>query len=78
MSVASPRAVKIINIIPAGLVHAFAINIRVVRLNIICHCFSISRILNFNGASELLDIMASIISGFAIPLREEHVIFFKN
>ena len=32
----------------------------------------------FNGASELLDILASIISGFAVPLREEHVIFFKN
>ncbi|CAG9330485.1 unnamed protein product [Blepharisma stoltei] len=31
----------------------------------------------FNGASELLDILASIISGFAVPLREEHVIFFK-
>lgn len=32
----------------------------------------------FNGASELLDILASIISGFAVPLREEHVYFFKN
>ena len=32
----------------------------------------------FNGAAELLDILASIISGFAVPLREEHVIFFKN
>ncbi|CAG9325208.1 unnamed protein product [Blepharisma stoltei] len=31
----------------------------------------------FNGASELLDILASIISGFAVPLREEHVVFFK-
>jgi serine/threonine-protein phosphatase 2A regulatory subunit B' len=31
----------------------------------------------FNGASELLDILASIISGFAVPLREEHVLFFK-
>ena len=31
----------------------------------------------FNGAAELLDILASIISGFAVPLREEHVIFFK-
>lgn len=27
----------------------------------------------FNGTSELLDIMAAIISGFAVPLREEHV-----
>lgn len=32
----------------------------------------------FNGASELLDILAAIISGFAVPLREEHSIFFKN
>jgi len=26
----------------------------------------------------LLDILASIISGFAVPLREEHVIFFNS
>ena len=32
----------------------------------------------FNGAAELLDILASIISGFAVPLRDEHIIFFKN
>lgn len=32
----------------------------------------------FNGAAELLDIMASIISGFAVPLRDEHVIFFNT
>ena len=32
----------------------------------------------FNGAAELLDILAAIISGFAVPLRDEHVIFFKN
>jgi serine/threonine-protein phosphatase 2A regulatory subunit B' len=32
----------------------------------------------FNGTSELLDILASVISGFAVPLREEHVIFFHN
>ena len=32
----------------------------------------------FNGAAELLDILASIISGFAVPLREEHVVFFKT
>ena len=25
-----------------------------------------------------MDILASIISGFAVPLREEHIIFFKN
>lgn len=32
----------------------------------------------FNGAPELLDILASIISGFAVPLREEHVYFFRT
>ena len=32
----------------------------------------------FNGAAELLGILVSIISGFAVPLREEHVVFFKN
>lgn len=32
----------------------------------------------FNGTSELQDILASIISGFAIPLREEHIYFFHN
>lgn len=32
----------------------------------------------FNGSSELLDILAAVISGFAIPLREEHIVFFKN
>ena len=32
----------------------------------------------FNGAAELLDILASIISGFAVPLRDEHVIFFQT
>ncbi len=32
----------------------------------------------FNGASELLDILAAIISGFAVPLRDEHVVFFKT
>ena len=32
----------------------------------------------FNGAAELLDILASIISGFAVPLRDEHVTFFTN
>lgn len=33
---------------------------------------------NFSGAAELLDILASIISGFAIPLREEHIQFFNT
>jgi serine/threonine-protein phosphatase 2A regulatory subunit B' len=32
----------------------------------------------FNGTSELLDILASVISGFAVPLREEHIVFFHN
>ena len=32
----------------------------------------------FYGAQTLLDTMASIISGFALLLREEYVIFFKN
>eukprot|EP00828_Plagiopyla_frontata_P042365 TRINITY_DN629_c0_g1_i3.p1 TRINITY_DN629_c0_g1~~TRINITY_DN629_c0_g1_i3.p1 ORF type:complete len:451 (-),score=55.53 TRINITY_DN629_c0_g1_i3:92-1444(-) len=43
-------------------------------------CFStlIHETYKFNGASEVLDILAAIISGFAVPLREEHVIFFKN
>ena len=31
-----------------------------------------------NGAGGLLDILAGIASGFAVPLREEHVILFKN
>jgi len=32
----------------------------------------------FNGTSELLDILASIISGFQAPLRDEHIVFFKS
>lgn len=32
----------------------------------------------FNGASEILDILASIISGYAMPLRDEHIKFFNN
>ena len=43
-----------------------------------CFHLIIHEIHKFNGASELLDIMESIISGFAIPLREEYIIFFKN
>jgi len=38
----------------------------------------IHEVYKFNGAAELLDIFASIISGFAVPLREEHVVFFKT
>ncbi|GMF08086.1 unnamed protein product [Ambrosiozyma monospora] len=29
----------------------------------------------FNGISELLEILGSIINGFALPLKEEHKIF---
>ena len=43
-----------------------------------CFHLLIHEMHKFNGASELLDIMASIISGYAIPLRGEHVVFFKN
>ena len=32
----------------------------------------------FNGANELLDILGSIITGFATPLREEHITFFNR
>jgi serine/threonine-protein phosphatase 2A regulatory subunit B' len=31
-----------------------------------------------NGVSEILDIYSSIISGFAVPLRPEHIDFFKH
>ena len=43
-----------------------------------CFFTLIHETLKFSGAAELLDILASIISGFAVPLREEHVQFFKN
>jgi len=32
----------------------------------------------FNGAAELLEILASIISGYAVPLRDEHIQFFRT
>ena len=32
----------------------------------------------FNGTAELLNMLAGIISGFATPLRDEHVKSFKN
>jgi serine/threonine-protein phosphatase 2A regulatory subunit B' len=32
----------------------------------------------FNHAAELLDVLGSLISGFAVPIRDEHVIFLKN
>jgi serine/threonine-protein phosphatase 2A regulatory subunit B' len=43
-----------------------------------CFLTMIHETQRFNGASELLDILAAIISGFAVPLRDEHVIFFRN
>ena len=33
---------------------------------------------NFNGITELLDVIISFVSGFAIPLRDEHISFFKE
>ncbi len=33
---------------------------------------------SFNGMSELLDVLASVVSGFAIPLRDSHIEFFKE
>ena len=32
----------------------------------------------FNGTAELLDILASIISGYAVPIRQEHITFFET
>jgi serine/threonine-protein phosphatase 2A regulatory subunit B' len=32
----------------------------------------------FNGMNELLEILASIISGYSTPLKEEHIRFFKD
>jgi len=32
----------------------------------------------FNGANELLEIWSSLIGGFAVPLRAEHVKFFED
>eukprot|EP00485_Elphidium_margaritaceum_P024313 CAMPEP_0202712960 /NCGR_PEP_ID=MMETSP1385-20130828/47589_1 /ASSEMBLY_ACC=CAM_ASM_000861 /TAXON_ID=933848 /ORGANISM="Elphidium margaritaceum" /LENGTH=505 /DNA_ID=CAMNT_0049373161 /DNA_START=392 /DNA_END=1909 /DNA_ORIENTATION=+ len=31
-----------------------------------------------NGISELLEILGSIINGFALPLKEEHILFLRN
>ncbi|KAG0749049.1 hypothetical protein G6F62_005369 [Rhizopus arrhizus] len=33
---------------------------------------------HFNGIAELLEILGSIINGFALPLKEEHKIFLKR
>lgn len=43
-----------------------------------CFLTLIHETYKFNGVAELLDILASIISGFAVPLREEHVVSFKT
>lgn len=32
----------------------------------------------FNGIEKLLDLYASIISGFVVPLKEEHIEFFTT
>ncbi len=31
-----------------------------------------------NGIAELLEILGSIISGYTVPLKEEHVNFFQR
>jgi serine/threonine-protein phosphatase 2A regulatory subunit B' len=43
----------------------------------IFHRFVFEKI-TFNGISELLEILGSIIHGFAIPIKEEHFSFLKN
>ena len=32
----------------------------------------------YNGVSELLEILGSIINGFALPLKEEHKLFLSR
>ena len=32
----------------------------------------------FAGVPEILDILACIISGLIVPLREEHIMFFHH
>ena len=32
----------------------------------------------FNGTAELLEILTAFVSGYAVPLRDENVILFKN
>ena len=38
----------------------------------------VTRTQRHNGISELLEILGSIINGFALPLKPEHVAFIKN
>ena len=40
--------------------------------------YSVIQLKRINGALELLEVMASIIAGYAIPLRNEHIDFFKT
>ena len=40
--------------------------------------FNIISLNQINGAAELLEVMASIILGYTIPLKDEHINFFKN
>ena len=52
---------------------------KMIRKSITDHFYTlIHENYKFNGAAELLEILASIISGYAVPLREEHVHFFKT
>jgi hypothetical protein len=34
--------------------------------------------LSYNGVSEALDILAAIVAGFSVPLREEHRLYFRR
>lgn len=39
---------------------------------------SIKSTINFNGVVEILEVMASIISGFSVPLKKDHYDFFNE
>lgn len=39
---------------------------------------SIKSTINFNGVAEILEVMASIISGFSVPLKKDHYDFFND
>jgi serine/threonine-protein phosphatase 2A regulatory subunit B' len=43
-----------------------------------CLSLQIHEVKKFNGISEILDIYACIISGFSVPYRQEHIVFFKT
>ena len=40
--------------------------------------YNVISLKKINGAAELLDVMTSIILGYTIPLKDEHINFFKN